>query len=423
MLSYNLDTVWRLSLFLMILDLTTSSMIRARNVVTEAATSPQVVGEGLLEGLDHGYNSGTIISPPRYNMKDMKFKNLGRWGLRVPIFSYGGSLSVGSVANGAAVKELMPVAWDHGCNYFDNAEGYANGNSEIEMGKAFKELGWKRSEYMVATKVFFGTGDSKEPNARGLSRKHIIEGVTDSLKRLQLRYVDVVHAHRPDPTVPIEETVRAFDFLINQGLAHYWGTSEWSAQQIQEAITVARTCNLNPPVLEQPQYSLLNRERFEVEYNPIFKNLGHGSTIWSPLKDGILTGKYNDGIPAGSRMDVNKEYLKTSVNRLLGQEGQEEIKKVKKLTQLAKEKLNCSVAQLALAWAASNPHVSTVILGATKPEQLRENFGALKVIDKLTPEIMEEIESIVANKPIHPKNWGILQPLMKWIKKMISIMH
>ncbi|KAI7962144.1 hypothetical protein MJO28_000238 [Puccinia striiformis f. sp. tritici] len=387
MLSYNRDTVWRLSLFLMILDLTTSSMIHARNVVTEAATSPQVVGEGLLEGLDHGYNSGTIVSPPRYNMKDMKFKNLGRWGLRVPIFSYGGSLSVGSVANGAAVKELMQVAWDHGCNYFDNAEGYANGNSEIEMGKAFKELGWKRSEYMVATKVFFGTGDSKEPNARGLSRKHIIEGVTDSLKRLQLRYVDVVHAHRPDPTVPIEETVRAFDFLINQGLAHYWGTSEWSAQQIQEAITVARTCNLNPPVLEQPQYSwkglksnttqssriwdLKSKQKWKPgEADDLFVLIGlDGSTIWSPLKDGILTGKYNDGIPAGSRMDVNKEYLKTSVNRLLGQEGQEEIKKVKKLTQLAKEKLNCSVAQLALAWAASNPHVSTVILGATKPEQ------------------------------------------------------
>ncbi|KAI7967715.1 hypothetical protein MJO29_000992 [Puccinia striiformis f. sp. tritici] len=421
-------------------------MIHARNVVTEAATSPQVVGEGLLEGLDHGYNSGTIVSPPRYNMKDMKFKNLGRWGLRVPIFSYGGSLSVGSVANGAAVKELMQVAWDHGCNYFDNAEGYANGNSEIEMGKAFKELGWKRSEYMVATKVFFGTGDSKEPNARGLSRKHIIEGVTDSLKRLQLRYVDVVHAHRPDPTVPIEETVRAFDFLINQGLAHYWGTSEWSAQQIQEAITVARTCNLNPPVLEQPQYSwkglksnttqssriwdLKSKQKWKPgEADDLFVLIGlDGSTIWSPLKDGILTGKYNDGIPAGSRMDVNKEYLKTSVNRLLGQEGQEEIKKVKKLTQLAKEKLNCSVAQLALAWAASNPHVSTVILGATKPEQLRENFGALKVIDKLTPEIMEEIESIVANKPIHPKKRGILQTLMnfiwmKWIKKIISIMH
>ncbi|POW03028.1 hypothetical protein PSTT_11382 [Puccinia striiformis] len=423
MLSYNRDTVWRLSLFLMILDLTTSSMIHARNVVTEAATSPQVVGEGLLEGLDHGYNSGTIVSPPRYNMKDMKFKNLGRWGLRVPIFSYGGSLSVGSVANGAAVKELMQVAWDHvsitnfvlskdtffiirktdpsrwtyQTKSYYRVVGYANGNSEIEMGKAFKELGWKRSEYMVATKVFFGTGDSKEPNARGLSRKHIIEGVTDSLKRLQLRYVDVVHAHRPDPTVPIEETVRAFDFLINQGLAHYWGTSEWSAQQIQEAITVARTCNLNPPVLEQPQYSwkglksnttqssriwdLKSKQKWKPgEADNLFVLIGlDGSTIWSPLKDGILTGKYNDGIPAGSRMDVNKEYLKTSVNRLLGQEGQEEIKKVKKLTQLAKEKLNCSVAQLALAWAASNPHVSTVILGATKPEQLRENFGALKV--------------------------------------------
>ncbi|POW17470.1 hypothetical protein PSHT_06326 [Puccinia striiformis] len=277
-------------------------MIHARNVVTEAATSPQVVGEGLLEGLDHGYNSGTIVSPPRYNMKDMKFKNLGRWGLRVPIFSYGGSLSVGSVANGAAVKELMQVAWDH-----------------VSI-----------TNFVLSKDTFF------------IIRK-------------------------TDPSRWTYQT------------KSYYRVVRMECSTDTRGYHSCKNCNLNPPVLEQPQYSLLNRERFEVEYNPIFKNLGHGSTIWSPLKDGILTGKYNDGIPAGSRMDVNKEYLKTSVNRLLGQEGQEEIKKVKKLTQLAKEKLNCSVAQLALAWAASNPHVSTVILGATKPEQLRENFGALKV--------------------------------------------
>ncbi|OAV94658.1 hypothetical protein PTTG_06896 [Puccinia triticina 1-1 BBBD Race 1] len=346
------------------------------------------------------------MSPPKFQVKDMKFNRLGRSGLRVPIFSYGGWLTVGSVATGAAVKELMQIAWDHGCNYFDNAEIYSNGNSELEMGKALKELGWERSEYMVATKVFFGTGNSEEPNARGLSRKHIIEGVKASLARLQLSYVDVVHAHRPDPTVPMLETVRAFDYLVNKGFAFYWGTSEWSAQQIQEAVTVAEKYNLVAPVVEQPQYSLLHRERFEVEYDPIFKNLGYGSTIWSPLKSGILTGKYNDGIPAGSRMDVNKEFFKDSVARMQAEEGRQEIEKVKKLTQLAKDKLGCSVGQLALAWAASNGHVSTVILGATKPEQLKENFGALKIIDKLTPEIKKDIESIMSNAPTHPSTWG-----------------
>ncbi|EFP78335.2 uncharacterized protein PGTG_04291 [Puccinia graminis f. sp. tritici CRL 75-36-700-3] len=406
MFSYNRNTVRQLSLFIMIFDQTTSAMTPVNSLVTEAAATPQVFGEGLLKGLNHGADSRSIMPPPKYQIKDMKFNQLGHWGLRVPIFSYGGALSVGSVATGAAVKELLQIAWDHGCNYFDTAEGYANGKSETELGKALKELGWERSEFMVATKIFFGTGTSQEPNARGLSRKHIIEGLMASLKRLQLRYVDVVHAHRPDPTVPIFETVWAFDYLVRNGHALYWGTSEWSAQQIQEAVTVAGTNLLIPPMVEQPQYSLLHRERFEVEYEPIFKNLGYGSTIWSPLKGGLLTGKYNDGIPAGSRLEVNKEYLKHLVAGLQTEEGRLEIEKVKKLTQLAEDKLGCTVGQLALAWAASNKRVSTVILGATKPEQLRENFGALKIIDKLTPEIKEEIEAIVDNAPTHPSTWG-----------------
>jgi len=336
----------------------------------------------------------------------MKFNRLGQSGLRVPVFSYGGWLTVGSTATGPAVKELMQIAWDHGCNYFDNAEVYANGQSEIEMGQAIKELGWERSEFMIATKIFFGTGQSEEPNARGLSRKHIIEGLKASLNRLGLTYVDVVHAHRADPTVPMVEIVRAFSYVINKGFAFYWGTSEWSAQQIQEAVTVAEKYNLIPPVVEQPQYSMLHRERFEVEYDPIFKNLGYGSTIWSPLKSGLLTGKYNDGIPEGSRFDVNKVFFKDTVAGLKTEEGKKTIEKVKKLTQLAQDKLGCSVGQLALAWAASNPHVSTVILGATNPDQLKENFAALKVIDKLTPKIKEEIEAILDNEPTHPPTYG-----------------
>ncbi|CAH7681402.1 NADP-dependent oxidoreductase domain-containing protein [Phakopsora pachyrhizi] len=345
------------------------------------------------------------MSALEFDPKEMKFNRLGNSGLRVPIFSYGGWLTIGGTQKGATVKELMKTAWDHGCNYFDNAEVYANGNSEIEMGIAIKELGWKRSDIIVATKIFFGTG-KKELNSKGLSRKHIIEGLKDSLQRLQLSYVDIVHAHRADPTVPMEEVVRGFDYLVNKGFAFYWGTSEWSAQQIQEAITVAEKYNLVKPVVEQPQYSMLHRQRFEVEYNPIFKNLGYGSTIWSPLKSGILTGKYNDGVPKGSRFDLNKDFFKDTTERLQAEEGKREIEKVKKLTVLAKEKLDCSVGQLALAWAASNPHVSTVILGATNPDQLKENFGALKVIDKLTPEIKEEIEKILQNKPEHPSTFG-----------------
>ncbi|KNZ62595.1 hypothetical protein VP01_1250g10 [Puccinia sorghi] len=310
-----------------------------------------------------------MSSSQKFQIKQMRFNRLGRSGLRVPIFSYGGWLTVGSVATGAAVKELMQIAWDH---------------SEIEMGKAIKELGWAREEFMVATKVFFGTGNSEEPNGRGLSRKHIIEGAKASLARLQLSYVDVIHAHRPDPSVPMLETVRAFTYLIDKGFAFYWGTSEWSAHQIQEAFTVAEKYNLIPPTVEQPQYSLLHRERFEVEYDPIFKNLGYGSTIWSPLKSGILTGKYNEGVPSGSRMDVNKEFFKDSVARLQTEKGQEELKKVRELSKFAQDKLGCSVGQLALAWAASNPHV----------------------IDKLTPEIKKEIEAIVANAPTHPATYG-----------------
>ncbi|KAG0141718.1 hypothetical protein CROQUDRAFT_663447 [Cronartium quercuum f. sp. fusiforme G11] len=341
-----------------------------------------------------------------YDPKEMKFNRLGRSGLRVPVFSYGGWLTVGGTQKGSIVKELMKTAWDHGCNYFDNAEVYSNGQSEIEMGQAIKELGWNRSDIIIATKIFFGTG-SKESNARGLSRKHIIEGLKASLDRLQLDYVDVVHAHRADMSVPMEEIVRAFTYVIEKGFAFYWGTSEWSAQQIQEAVTVAERYNLIAPTVEQPQYSMLHRERFEAEYDPIFKNLGYGSTIWSPLKSGLLTGKYNDGIPPGSRFDTNQAFFKDSAARLQAEEGKKEIEKVKKLSKLAKDpRLGCTVSQLALAWAASNPHVSTVILGATKPEQLIENFGALKIIDKLTPEIKAEIEEILANKPTLPPTYG-----------------
>lgn len=273
------------------------------------------------------------------------------------------------------------------------------------MGQALKELGWPRDEYVLTTKVFFGTG-RKEPNTRGLSRKHIVEGLKSSLARLQTPYVDVVFAHRPDPATPMLEIVEAFTQVIrNLNLAYYWGTSEWSAVQITDAIRLAEKHNLIAPVVEQPQYNAFHRERFEVEYEPLFKEYGYGTTIWSPLASGILTGKYNEGIPEDSRFATNKAFFEGTVKQLKSPEGQAKIEKVRKLTAIA-ERLGASVTHLALAWAASNPHVSTVILGATKIEQLKENLKALDVIDKLTPEIKEEIEGVLQNKPQGPNNWG-----------------
>jgi len=280
---------------------------------------------------------------------------------------------------------------------FDTAEAYSQGQCETEMGQAIKDLGWKRQEIVVNTKIFFGTG-RKDPNQEGLSRKHIIEGLNESLKRLQLDYVDVVHAHRDDLSVPIEEIVRAFNDVISAGKAFYWGTSEWSAKRLEEAFEVAARLNLAGPVTEQPQYSALHRERFEKEYAPIFKHYRLGTTVWSPLAGGILTGKYNDGIPSGSRYDNHKDFFNDSIRQLNTPGGKANIEKVKKLTAIA-ERYGASMAALALAWVAKQPNVSTVILGATKPEQLKDNIKALDLMDKLTPEVLEEIEKILANKP------------------------
>lgn len=266
------------------------------------------------------------------------------------------------------------------------------------MGTALKELDWPRDEYVLITKVFFGTG-RKEPNTRGLSRKHVIEGLKSSLQRLQTPYVDVVFAHRPDVGTPLLEIVEGFTQAIrNLNLAYYWGTSEWSAQQIAEATRLAEKHNLIAPIAEQPQYNAFHRERFEVEFKPLFDQFNYGTTIWSPLASGLLTGKYNDGIPEGSRFATNKEFFENTVKSLQTDEGKAKIEKVKKLTKIA-EKLGGNTSQLALAWAASNPNVSTVILGATKIEQINDNIKALALLDKLTPEVKEEIEAVLDNKP------------------------
>jgi voltage-dependent potassium channel beta subunit len=326
----------------------------------------------------------------------MKYRYLGNSGLKVSELSFGSWVTFGSQVDVDKAVSLMKIAYEAGVNFFDNAEVYSSGQAEEIMGKAIKKAGWKQKDLVLSTKIFWG-GDG--PNERGLSRKHIIEGMDGSLKRMGLEYIDLVFAHRPDIHTPIEETVRAFDHLINQGKAFYWGTSEWSAQQIMEAYGVARREHLIPPLMEQPQYNMFHRERVEVEYQRLYTEIGLGTTIWSPLASGLLTGKYNDGIPEDSRATLEGyEWLR---KRFTDKEAQEQIQKVIKLSKIAKE-LSCTTAQLALAWCLLNPHVSTVITGASKSSQVEENMKALEIVDQLTADVVETIEGILDNKPESP---------------------
>jgi voltage-dependent potassium channel beta subunit len=284
----------------------------------------------------------------------------------------------------------MSTAYEAGVNFFDNAEAYASGKAEIVMGNVFKKTGWPRESFVVSSKVFWG---GKGPNDKGLSRKHIYEACRRSLKRLQLDYLDLFFCHRPDPTTPIEETVRAMDDLIHQGLVLYWGTSEWSGADIMRAYGIAREHGLTPPQMEQPEYNLLHRERVEKEYLPLYREIGLGTTIWSPLASGLLTGKYNSGMPPGTRASLpGYEWLKDHV--LTSQN----IEKVKQLEPTAKA-LGCSLAQLALAWCLKNHYVSSVITGATRPEQVIENMKAGEVAQSIDDAVMEKIDGILGNKP------------------------
>jgi len=334
----------------------------------------------------------------KFDPKDMQFRRLGPAGLKVSVLSLGGWLTYGGTQKGSIVKDCMQAAWDNGINFFDTAEVYAAGQCELEMGQALKELAWPRDEYVLSTKVFFGTS-RKEPNTRGLSKKHIIEGLKSSLARLETPYVDIVFAHRHDPDVPMKEIVEAFTQTIHMNLAYYWGTSEWSAEQIQEATDIAEKYNLIAPIAEQPQYNAFHRERFEKEYKPLYEKYQYGTTIWSPLASGFLTGKYNSGeIPEGSRYANNKDMMKSKIEELKSEEGQAKIKKVQELTKIA-ERLGGTTTQLSLAWCAANKNVSTVILGATSPQQVHDNCGAMKLLPKLTDDVMNEIEGILGNKP------------------------
>ncbi|KAG8219205.1 NADP-dependent oxidoreductase domain-containing protein [Butyriboletus roseoflavus] len=332
-----------------------------------------------------------------FDPKNMPFRRLGPSGLRVPVFSLGGWLTLGGTVIGDPVKEIIKVAYENGINMFDTAEGYAKGRSEVEMGRVINELGYRRTDLIITTKLFFGTRSG--PNDTGLSRKHIIEGTQACLERLGLSYVDVIFAHRPDYSTPMEETVRAFNYVIEKGWAFYWATSEWSARDIEEAYHIADKLNLIPPIAEQCQHHMFHRERPEKEYAPLYKKYAIGTTVWSALASGFLTGKYNNGIPENSRFATHSDFFKDTLKSLSEEEGRAKISKVQRLTEFAETELGCSMSHLALAWIAKNPNTSTVILGASKPEQVLDNLKALDVIPKLTPEVLDKIEAILDNKP------------------------
>jgi voltage-dependent potassium channel beta subunit len=323
----------------------------------------------------------------------MNYRRLGKSGLKLSALSFGSWVTFDHQLDDSRAAECMKTAYDAGVNFFDNAEAYANGQSEIIMGRVLKKMGWGRDTFCVSSKVFWG---GQLPTQKGLSAKHVTDACHAALKRFQLDYLDLYFCHRPDPETPILETMRAMHNLILQGKVLYWGTSEWSAKELQVAYLIAEKYQLTPPTMEQPEYNLFHRDRLEKEYAPIFKEYGLGTTIWSPLASGILTGKYNDGVPDGSRMSLPQYgFLK---DQLVSSEGQKRVEKTRALTKIATD-LGTTVTKLALAWCLKNPNVSTVILGASKVAQLKENLEAIQIEPKLTPEVLKKIEKVVANRP------------------------
>lgn len=321
-------------------------------------------------------------------MPNMTYRRLGQCGLKVSVLSFGSWVTFDNQIQDDTALACMQAAWEAGVNFFDNAESYAGGESERMMGRALRELGWPRHSYLVSTKFFWGIHDAV--NMRNtLNRKYLLSSIDPSLERLGLDFVDLVFCHRPDPETPIEETVWAMHEIVSSGRALYWGTSEWSAGEILEAWEIADRHHLYKPVMEQPQYNLLHRERVEEEYAPLYEDIGLGTTVWSPLASGLLTGKYLDGIPEGSRAKVpGYEWLAENLT------DPRSLEKVRRLQPIA-EDLGCSLAQLAIAWCAANPNVSTVITGASRPEQVRENMAALDVLDRLDSEVLARIDAAV----------------------------
>jgi voltage-dependent potassium channel beta subunit len=329
----------------------------------------------------------------------MEYRHMGRHGLQLSVLSFGSWVSFHKQIDDSIADELMGIAYDHGVNFFDNAEVYALGESEKMMGRVLKKKNWDRTSYTISSKAFWGwRGKQNKPNQSGLSRKHLVEACNEALQRLQTDYLDLYFCHRPDKSVPVEEVVWTMHNLIQQGKILYWGTSEWSGVEIMEAHRVAHQYGLIGPSVEQPQYNLLERNKIENEFLMVFKTAGMGTTIWSPLASGLLSGKYNDGIPEGSRFGLTgfdwlrDRWLKDSF-----------LDKIRQLDTLAKS-LGITMAQLSIGWCIKNPNVSTAILGATRKEQLIENLGALEAYQKLDAGIMEQIEGIVGTKPTLPEH-------------------
>ncbi len=328
----------------------------------------------------------------------MEYRRLGKTGLQLSVLSYGSWVTFHKQIDDSVSDELMGIAYDNGINFFDNAEVYALGESEKMMGRVLKKKNWDRTSYTVSSKAFFGwRGKKNKPNQTGLSRKHLTEACHEALGRLQMEYLDLFFCHRPDKNTPIEEVVWTMNTLINQGKILYWGTSEWSGEEILEAHVHAARNSLIPPSMEQPEYNLFQREKMEKEYLQIFRNFGLGTTIWSPLASGLLTGKYNNGIPDGSRLALEGfGWLKDKT--LV----QDKVKRVVELQKVADE-MNVPLSTLAIAWCISNKDVTTAILGATKKEQLIENLKALEVLPRIDANILERIDGIVQTKPVQPE--------------------
>jgi voltage-dependent potassium channel beta subunit len=323
---------------------------------------------------------------------------MGKTGLQLSILSFGSWVTFHKQIDDSISDELMGIAYDNGINFFDNAEVYAGSESEKMMGRVLKKKSWDRTSYTVSSKAFFGwRGKANKPNQTGLSRKHLTEACHEALQRLQTDYLDLFFCHRPDKAVPVEEVVWTMNILIQQGKILYWGTSEWSAAEIMEAHRAAAELKLIGPAVEQPQYNLFERTKMERDYLDIFRTVGMGTTIWSPLAAGLLTGKYNDGIPENSRFALaGFDWLK---DRWIADD---KLARVKRLTALAGE-LGVSVSALSIAWTIKNPNVTTAILGATKREQLIQNLEALDALQKLTPEVLQQIDDIMGTKPVLPE--------------------
>ncbi len=321
-------------------------------------------------------------------MADMEYRRLGRAGIKVSVLSFGSWVTFGPQVNVDAAAEMFQIARDAGVNFFDNAEAYAGGESERIMGKAIEKLGWPRETYVISTKLFWGiTNDINMRNT--LNRKYLMQAIDGSLERLSLDFVDLLFCHRPDPDTPVEETVWAMSDIVSSGKALYWGTSEWSADEIRAAWDIADRHHLHKPVMEQPQYNLLERDRVEKEYKRLYEDIGLGTTIWSPLASGLLTGKYIDGIPDDSRAALKGyEWLQ---GRMKDEEANGMVRRLKSVS----DNLGCSLTQLALAWCVKNPNVSTVILGASRTSQLRENLDSLDVVPKLTDDVLQRIDNAI----------------------------